>query len=274
MQKIFITGNLAEAIKARRDQCAQLFALVTKALKNAPAGSLKVIKCRGHLQFYHRKSKNDRQGTYIQKRNYTLASRLAQKDYNTKAAAILSKQLKSLNAALSSFNENNENDLLKLFEAYPSQLRSMITPAALSPQQFSQQWKELPYKGLPNENPMSNLFTHGGEHVRSKSELMIANALFDAHVPYRYEFPLPIKGHSDFHPDFFCLNPASGREIVWEHFGLMDDPDYAANAISKIALYAENGYIPGRNFIYTMESNSCPLSTKLVDKIIAANFAG
>ncbi len=101
---------------------------------------------------------------------------------------------------------------------------------------------------------------------------MIAEALYNAGVPYRYEFPLHIKGRGTFHPDFLCLNKRTGREIIWEHFGLMDKPEYAANAMEKIALYAQNGYILGRNFIYTMESLAMPLNSRLVKLLIETHL--
>ena len=105
-----------------------------------------------------------------------------------------------------------------------------------------------------------------------KSEIMIADALFHAKVPYRYEFPVRIKGRGIFHPDFLCLNRRTGKEVVWEHFGLMDNPEYAANALEKIALYAQNGFVLGSGFIYTMETSVRPLSSRLVKQLIEAHF--
>ena len=76
------------------------------------------------------------------------------------------------------------------------------------------------------------------------------------------EYPLHIKGSGDFYLDFLCLNPHTGCEILWEHFGLMDNEDYRNNAISKLAKYSEAGFVPGRNFIYTMETTKTPLNSR------------
>ena len=57
-------------------------------------------------------------------------------------------------------------------------------------------------------------------HVRSKSEVIIANALKAAGVPYRYEFPLLMDKNAD-NPDFpyydFCkLHPDyATRATTW-----------------------------------------------------------
>ena len=48
----------------------------------------------------------------------------------------------------------------------------------------------------------------------------------------------------------------------------MDDADYKDNAVGKLNLYAENGFLPGRNFIFTMESGEESLDTRVVEKMI------
>ena len=60
--------------------------------------------------------------------------------------------------------------------------------------------------------------------------------------------------------------------MIWEHFGLMDNSEYAANAMEKIALYSQNGFVLGRGFIYTMETSARPLSSRLVNKLIECHF--
>ena len=122
------------------------------------------------------------------------------------------------------------------------------------------------------------LFTDNNEQVRSKSEVIIANALKAAGVPYRYEFPLLVDKNpeaddddTDFcqlHPDFYCLNLRTRQEFAWEHFGMMDDPEYAARATEKLGLYAENGFFPGKNLIITMETSAKPVSSKFLKSVI------
>jgi hypothetical protein len=53
----------------------------------------------------------------------------------------------------------------------------------------------------------------------------------------------------------------------------MDNEDYRNNAISKLAKYSEAGFVPGRNFIYTMETTKTPLNSWFVKRVIQENFA-
>ena len=52
----------------------------------------------------------------------------------------------------------------------------------------------------------------------------------------------------------------------------MDNPEYVKSAILKIAQYAENGFVCGKNLIYTMESAICPLNSRFVKRIIETYF--
>lgn len=108
--------------------------------------------------------------------------------------------------------------------------------------------------------------------MRSKSEVIIANALKSHDVPYRYEYPIVLEvadeDHREFYPNFYCLNLRTRQEYVWEHFGMMDDAEYAERAVQKMSLYSANGYFPGKNLIITMESKSAPLSSQEINRII------
>lgn len=270
MQKLLINDNLISVARARRDQLAEILEQIAFQKKTQPQGKLKVVKKPNFVQFYHRKSAADKEGTYINKKNIQLAKKLAQKAYNSATEQTIHKQLKVLNDLLANYSEQ---ELVKNYQASPPQLQALIEPFAQTHEDFIKAWQAVPYKGLPFENTTTEYYTARGERVRSKSEIMIANALLRAGIPYRYEFPLSIKGHQSFYPDFLCLNPHDGREILWEHFGLMDDPEYSKNALSKISCYSENGWLPGKNFIYTMETTASPLSSRFVEKLIKTHLA-
>ena len=71
-----------------------------------------------------------------------------------------------------------------------------------------------------------------------------------------------------FHPDFMCLNVRTRKEFYWEHFGLMDNFEYAQNTAGKLRLFAENNIFPGQNLIITMETQAEPLVTQFVERLI------
>lgn len=270
MQKLFINDNLISAVRARRNQLAEIFEHIALQKKNQPQGKLKVVKKTRFVQFYHRKSAADKEGTYINKKNLQLAKKLAQKDYNVATEKTIHRQLKVLDSFLANYSEQ---ELAKNYQSCLPQVRQLLEPVALAPEDFIKAWQAVSYEGLLFENNTTEYYTARGERVRSKSEIIIANALLRASIPYRYEFPVTMKGHKSFYPDFFCLNPNDGREIIWEHFGMMDDSEYSKNALTKISCYAENGWILGKNFIYTMETTVAPLSSKFVEKLINEHFA-
>lgn len=116
------------------------------------------------------------------------------------------------------------------------------------------------------------VFTEKDEKVRSKSEKIIADKLNLMGIPYIYELPLHLDGLGYIKPDFTALNPDTREECIWEHFGMMENPEYASKAMNKLNVYARNGYTVGDNLIITMEGQSQPLNTRNLDKVIRKNL--
>ena len=100
-------------------------------------------------------------------------------------------------------------------------------------------------------------YTKMGIIVRSKSEVIIATALYDNNIKFEYEKAIKI---SDviYYPDF-TVEKKNGDIILWEHLGLIDNPDYRNKAYRKILKYNENGYYQGKNLILTYETAESPL---------------
>ena len=96
--------------------------------------------------------------------------------------------------------------------------------------------------------------TDSGISVRSKSERIIANALDQNGITYRYEAVLELDGVNKC-PDFTIIRPFDGKVIIWEHLGLIDQDKYRQQAIEKIALYVQCGFFPADNLICTYEQD-------------------
>jgi len=107
----------------------------------------------------------------------------------------------------------------------------------------------------------------GGLWVRSKSEALIGFALYLAQIPFHYEEILELD-NKKIAPDFTILHPVTGERVYWEHFGMMDDAAYATDTFKKLIAYGQNGIMPGKNFIYTMETNAEPLSIREIQGMI------
>jgi len=90
-----------------------------------------------------------------------------------------------------------------------------------------------------------------GEMVRSKSELVIANHLYDVGILYVYERPFEgTTAPGRLRPDFSFITDA-GEVIIWEHLGRMSRDDYRRGWEWKKAWYETNGYTIGSNLFTT-----------------------
>ena len=96
--------------------------------------------------------------------------------------------------------------------------------------------KKEEYEKNPKHPEQLIVPTVRGINVRSKSEALIAFGLDMHKIPYRYECRLPIK-RPEIYPDFTILQPNTGNIIIWEHFGMMDHPDYVHKASAKMHTY-------------------------------------
>lgn len=71
-----------------------------------------------------------------------------------------------------------------------------------------------------------------------------------------------------YYPDFTIRHPVSGKEIIWEHFGMMHDPDYVNKTAQKARTYILNGYIPNETLLMTFENESHPFDVQEIIDII------
>lgn len=262
-------------IHTRLSELEQACKTKQTAVKGNPTGLVRIVKNHGRLQFYKRKSKSDLQGTYMPRSQNQLACKLIQADYDKKALTAIKDEISLLKSFLKKYQTNNTSHH---FTTLPDTRQQIVTPLTLSDSQYAEDWlsKKYPKKEIPPDIP--KLFTDNKEQVRSKTEVLIANALKAAGVPYRYEFPIKLNLNAGdasqaadirtFHPDFYCLNLRTRKEYIWEHFGMMDDSEYSARAAEKIILYQQNGYYPGKNLIITMETSKTKPSSIELNQII------
>ena len=100
---------------------------------------------------------------------------------------------------------------------------------------------------------------------------MIDTLLYLNKIPFRYECALHL-GNTTIYPDFTILHPHTGKIYYWEHFGMMDDANYAKNTCFKLQTYTTHGIIPSINLITTYETKEHPLSSDFIEKIIQHYF--
>lgn len=109
--------------------------------------------------------------------------------------------------------------------------------------------------------------SEGGILTRSKAEADIATKLEQYQQIFRYDEVIYV-GARRMSPDFSILHSRERRVKYWEHFGLMDEPAYAARAMEKLCDYASNDIRMGDNLIVTWESRRKPLSFERINACI------
>lgn len=113
--------------------------------------------------------------------------------------------------------------------------------------------------------------TARGELVRSKSEVIIADALFHNGLDYQYEPELVLDGKVK-RPDFKIIDADIGDVWYWEHCGMMSDARYAKRWHDKEKFYAKNGIERGKNLIVTEEFAGEGLDSHQINAMIKDIF--
>ena len=106
--------------------------------------------------------------------------------------------------------------------------------------------------------------TLSGDMVRSKSEVIIANILYESGIPFTYERLLRAPDGTRRAPDFTI--EWDGRVYYWEHLGLLDKDDYRREWAVKEAWYAR--HFPGQ-LLTTRETSTLSRQAR---QLVAATF--
>lgn len=202
---------------------------------------------------------------YVKASDSQRIKKLEEECYFAKLINSIEKELSAFKRILNILERTKAHE--RVFFELPSEKRSLIKP-------FEFIGNESNLICFSKKKPKSRVETSSfktvnGELVRSKSELIIADRFKSENIPYHYEPPKFLNDSFEiWHPDFLVMNRRTGDEYYWEHFGMMDNQEYCANAQYKIEQYAKNGIILGKNLIITMESSNHVLNTEYVDTLI------
>lgn len=233
--------------------------------KKVPKGAkLHSTRRKKGYQYFMRTHSSDTNGEYIKVKDRKRAMILAQIEYYEKL-------LEGLESAVPLISRIGIYCADSVFESAINSLSpgksELISSSYIPDENYISKWKSMKYTGL-NFNPdYPEYYTRQNLRVRSKSEVIIADILDEAGIPFLYEKPLHLKTGT-VHPDFTLLNIRTRREVYWEHLGMMDDIDYRNNAFSKLRNYEANGLYPLESIIWTFETGKYPLNTKEMRKMV------
>ena len=254
--------NIGEKIGLIEKKLAQRL----KEIERLPQGRLFVIHEGKHTKWWYSDAAHKRK--YIPKKDRAFAEDLAIRKYLTLDVEILGMELEHLKR-----ERIWSDDMRKICDRRDSLLnmdsgfRDLLMPYFRSFEDKINQWENESYPRAEMFSENCIFLTEKGDMVRSKSELMIANELFKAHIPYRYESRLDLETGSVY-PDFTIYLPKENRLIYWEHFGMMDDEQYALKVCSKIKAYVISGLIPSINLFATFETANSPLTVERIRETI------
>ena len=202
--------------------------------------------------------------TYIPKAEMELARLLAQKNYNESVVKKAEARLKQIKKITKNYSDD---EIEKIYTSMNKERQALVTPVESTWDQLLKMWYEEEYQGKEFKEGIPVILTEKGERVRSKSEKIIADYFYRKNILYKYEKPLYLNGYGIVYPDFTLLSRKTGKEIYWEHEGMMDKQDYARAAVRKIELYQLNNIYPGEQLIMTFETEQSLLNSRLMEKL-------
>lgn len=245
-----------------------------QALEKLPEGKLTCVR-NGRKGEYAKWYVNTGKGrVYLPKTERVLAQQLALRRLYTVHLNRLRHELELLNNYESFHKDNvysNEiNNLISQESPYYALLKNSVDSSRDKDTPIKV-WQETKYNANVVHPEHLQHKSLNGERLRSKSEVIIANALYMNQVPYRYECEL-VLGEVTVYPDFTILHPDTLEVYYWEHFGMMSQVAYREKTVQKLKLYGEHQIFPFHQMITTYESESVTLDSEMIQKIINLYF--
>ena len=232
-------------------------------LKDTPNKKIMASKSNGSTQYYWVDWKT-KERKYVSVSEKRLLRNVAQRDYEK----VVNRKLCSLKSTLEKFiNKYDIDEIYAVYNKMSEGKKALVTPIEEVDEVYIKNWLNDTYDPMGFMDN-TEFYSSNGVRVRSKSELIIANLLEQYEIPYKYERPIQLRGLGSVRPDFICLNKRKRSEFVWEHFGMMDNGEYANKNISKLNMYQQNGYYLGENMIASFETSQQPISSKNIKNLI------
>lgn len=198
-----ILMNLNYLLQNRNELAQKIFKL-QKEIKQAPPGDLICTQNSTYTKWYVSFGSTSK---YIKKKDRKYAELLAHKK-------LMKFQLEELKQELSTLNEfivNHEKIPRKSQQLLGDRRYiELLQPFWKKKADKYQEWMFEKYEKNKKHPEKLIHVTKSGYAVRSKSEAIIADALFEHDIPFRYECELSL-GEVNLYPDFTIMNPPDRR---------------------------------------------------------------
>lgn len=236
-------------LSKEEQQLRELLRVVTRELSHAPEGSLTITRKGTRTWYRHRIPGKPPRSLYINQKNKALIYRLAQKRYDRKLLCAIKLELSQVEQG----KHMVFSDLGAIYDSFSDHWKPFIKPHVLPDGLYAEQWMKK-YQASAS-----------GDGFKSKAEHLHDRIYRELDLPHVYEPRLYLEGFGWVRPDFVVLNRRTRQTFYHEHFGMMDNPEYCARALSKLNAYHRNGYYEGENLLITMESSLHPMDPSEVE---------
>lgn len=214
-----------------------------------------------------------RRTRYLGTEDSVVVQQTQEKRFLKKALSELDMNISDLESAMNSLRVFNVKEVNRsLPKSYIMSDELLAKVAGLSEEE---RWYTAALKEKEiSEKQLSDFFKSGRKHsakdgtkLRSKSEVIIANALIDKEIKYIYESTIKIN-NMPLHPDFVFYSYSRSRPLIWEHAGMMGDEKYRKEFADKLSAYIEGGYIPCVDIIFSFDTTDGNVDSELIDRLI------
>ncbi len=261
-------ANIIELVSSRITMLKRAIRNAEKAKSSFPEGRLRTSRTGGRIRYYEVTEKGDSSGKYLHKDELDTVQNLAQKDYNKQFLKAAKSELEMLEKFLLKYTVRAD----EIYDNLTPERKSLVTPYILPDDLIAKEWQSKTFKSNPYKPEKKIHDTKRGEKVRSKSEAFIADTLYEFGIPYHYERPVRMTNGELRYPDFTLLNVKTKEVIYFEHFGKMGEEGYRRDTMEKMDLYRSSGIYPGKNLIFTYETEDNPLDIKGMRKMLHEMF--
>ena len=214
-----------------------------------------------------------RRTKYLGGENDPEVKTIKEKHFLSKALKELDKCIANLEKCydrLKPFDCNSVNDSLpKVYQLTPEHLKQVVGPTE------EEKWYQAALKEKAVRDKQNGIvYETGLKHkakdgtlMRSKSEVAIYNEFLDRGKPCIYEMPTHIHPYL-LHPDFTFYSNRYQRVIMWEHAGLLGDPDYMQSFSERTDKYIRAGYAPCIDVIFTFDTMTGDLDAAMIKRLL------
>lgn len=239
-----------------------------KELETVPRGRLASQKRKDGVAMLQEIRAKGVRHRFVVTKEAAVVRGLIRKELFEKELSQLKENMRILRVSIGKMTEREPGENVKcLKERIPGLKEELITEALA---EEGDEWSREAYEQSAFRPEERTHITSRGLAVRSKSEAAIAEMLYRYGVAFRYEQIIKISRRT-FTPDF-TIRRADGKILIWEHFGMMANPEYARKQFEKEKAYAAAGIVPWDNLILTYDDADGNIDLRWVRAVIEARI--